>query len=143
MLQTAKPWVLMLLGAMAAPSPVWADDAGTNNGLLGYWLCESGDCPDEAIELADNDGVQTFNSWLHDRPSAVDGRWTLDGTRLVIHCCEDVEYAYDVVEVGEERLVLQDADTPDEHIVLHRPPAAGRRDEAATAAAAQDPSATP
>lgn len=143
MLRTAKLWVLMLLGAMLAPSSVWADEVAADNGLLGYWLCESGDCPDEAIELANNDGVQTFNSWLHDRPSAVDGRWTLDGTRLVIHCCEDIEYAYNVVEIGEERLVLQDADAPDERIVLHRPPVAGRRDEAATAAAPQDEPASP
>lgn len=139
MLRTTRLIVFMCLCAGCAASPAWADDTLDNSGLLGYWLCESGDCPDEAIELADNDGVQTYNSWLHDRPSAVDGRWTLDGTRLVIHCCEDVEYAYNVVEIGEERLVLQDAESPGDEIILHRPPAAGRRDEAGSTQAPSPP----
>lgn len=129
MLRTVQLLLFFAVSGGLLAGQAWADDAAANSGLLGYWLCESGDCPDEAIELADNDGVQTYNSWLHDRPSAVDGRWTLDGARLVIQCCEDVEYAYNVVEVGEERLVLQDADSPSEQIILHRPPAAGRRDE--------------
>ncbi len=139
MVRTAKLHLCVVLGGLVALSPVWADDLQAD-GLLGYWQCESGDCPDEAIELADNDGVHTYNSWLHDRPSAVDGRWRLIGSRLSISCCEDVEYDYMVVEIGEERLVLTDADSPGEEIILHRPPSAGRRDEAAPEAAS---SATP
>ena len=136
MMRTAKCLLGVMLGfmAMGVRSPVAAEEQAAANGLLGYWLCESGDCPDEAIELADNDGVKTYNSWLHDRPSAVDGRWSLEGAHLVIRCCEDVEYEYTVVETGEERLVLQDADNPDGQIILHRPPSAGRRDEAGAGA---------
>lgn len=135
-MRAAELWVCALLGSIAAGAWAATDAPRDANGLLGYWLCESGDCPDEAIELADNDGVKTFNSWLHDRPSAVDGRWYLDGARLVITCCEDIEYDYTLVEVSEERLVLEDADSPDAQIILHRPPSAGRRDDAASDAPA-------
>lgn len=135
MMRRAKFLVCASLGALLAVSAAGADEAAPANGLLGYWLCENGDCPDEAIELADNDGVQTYNSWLHDRPSAVDGRWALNGARLTISCCEDIEYVYDVVQVDEERLVLQDADGPGDQIILHRPPSAGRRDDSAADAA--------
>lgn len=137
MVRTAKLLLFLVLNGLGAMISVWAEDSTTGGGLLGYWLCESGDCPDEAIELADNDGGHTYNSWLHDRPSAVDGQWTLNGARLVISCCEDVEYTYNVIEVGEERLVLQDADTPSEEIILHRPAAAGRREESAAAPSSQ------
>lgn len=116
----------LVLAIVAALPCAWADEEASPAGVLGYWLCDSGDCPDEAIEFADNEGVQTYNSWLHDRPSAVDGRWTLAGDKLTINCCEDIEYQYSVVEVSDDRLVLRDIDTPAEDIVLHRPPAAGR-----------------
>lgn len=117
--------LLMVLGLLAPLSARAADDELARR-LLGYWLCESGDCPDEAIEFANNDGVQTYNSWLHDRPSAVDGRWQLDDKTLAIQCCEDLEYQYTVVDVSADRLVLHDIDTPDEQTVLRRPPPAGR-----------------
>lgn len=55
--------------------------------LPGYWQCDSGGCPDEAVEFALDDGVHTYSSWLHDRPSASDGRWTLQGSTLTITCC--------------------------------------------------------
>jgi hypothetical protein len=120
---------LLLLSLNAAPC-VAADDDASAQRLLGYWLCESGDCPDEALEFADNDGVHTYNSWLHDRPSAVDGRWSLEGKALAIECCEDLEYHYTVVDVSDDRLVLQDVDTPSEETVLRRPPPAGRAADA-------------
>ena len=139
-MRTANLVLCVMLGTLVALCEARADEEPEAHGVLGYWLCDSGDCPDEAIELADNDGVRTYNSWLHDRPSAVDGRWTLNGARLVITCCEDIEYDYQLVEVGEERLVLRDADEPGENIVLHRPPSAGRRDEVAPGTA---PAASP
>jgi len=125
MVRTAKLILpLLLLGLTATPG-VGAEEAAPANALLGYWVCESGDCPDEALEFADNDGVHSYNSWLHDHPSAVDGRWSLDGRALAIECCEDIEYHYTVVNVSEDRLVLHDVDTPDEETILRRPPAAG------------------
>ena len=71
--------------------------------------------------------MYTCNSWLHDRPSASDGRWTLRGSMLAITCCKGIEYEYTVVEVNDARLVLRDIDAP-EDIVLLRPPVAGRDD---------------
>lgn len=126
MVRTAKLAVLLALASLVVIADAWADDDMSTAGILGYWLCDSGDCPDEAIEFADNDGVRTYNSWLHDRPSAVDGRWALMGARLTIACCEDIEYQYTVLEVSDERLVLRDVEPPAEDIVLHRPPMAGR-----------------
>ncbi len=133
MVRTAKIILpLLLLGLSPAPR-AWADEGTLATGLLGYWLCESGDCPDEAVEFAANDGVHTYNSWLHDRPSAVDGRWSLDGTTLAIECCEDIEYHYTVVDVSETRLLLHDVDTPSEETILRRPPSAGTAAENAEA----------
>lgn len=139
MLRPARLVLSLLLTCAVLAPMAWADDADLATRLLGYWLCESGDCPDEALEFANNDGVQTYNSWLHDRPSAVDGRWSLEGSTLAINCCEDLDYQYTVVEASDEQLVLRDIESPGEKTVLRRPPAAGTSGEkpAANADAAQ------
>ena len=114
---------LILLLALAAGVGAQADD-DTGASLLGYWECESGDCPEEAVEFAERDGVQVYNAWLHDRPAASEGRWTLDGARLDIQCCEDLEFHYTVAHLDEQRLELREADTG-EAAVMVRPASVG------------------
>src|SRR5690606_11237025 len=56
-------------------------------------------------------GARTYNSWLHERPSAIDGRWSLKGNRLRMDCCEGLEYDFIVVRITANRLVLREAGT--------------------------------
>lgn len=108
---------LFLLLALAGAR---ADDEAQAS-LLGYWECDSGDCPDEAVEVAERDGERVYSSWLHDRPAASDGRWTLDGANLDIQCCEGLEYHYTVVSLDEHRLELREADTAGAVVMTRRP----------------------
>ncbi len=124
--RTVFAFLYLLIAGASIALCAWAEPDTLALGLLGYWQCESGDCPDEAVEFAINDGVYTYNSWLHDRPSASDGRWALHGTTLDISCCEGIEYHYTVIDVNDERLLLRDTDAPEDDVVLLRPPAAGR-----------------
>jgi hypothetical protein len=89
----------------------------TSDLLIGSWACESGACPDEEIAFAVEDGARTYNSWLHARPSASDGRWSLTGDRLVIECCEGPSYDYVLVRVTDRELVLRDVSTEEEAVL--------------------------
>jgi hypothetical protein len=102
--------------AMVTISAAASGDA-TSDLLIGSWACESGACPDEEIALSVEDGVRAYNSWLHARPSASDGRWSLTGDRLVIECCEGPDYDYVVVRVTDRELVLRDATTQQEAVL--------------------------
>ena len=55
--------------------------------LLGNWKCVSGPCDDPEIQFEIEDGKRVYNSWLHSRPSASGGSWTLSGRNLSITCC--------------------------------------------------------
>ena len=112
----------MLLAGLSVAPHAWAEPDSVALGVLGYWQCESGDCPDEAIKFALDDGVHTYNSWLHDRPSASDGRWSFKDSTLAITCCEGIEYQYTVIDVNDERLMLRDTDAPENDIILQRLP---------------------
>ena len=94
-----------------------ASGDATSDRLIGSWACESGACPDEEIAFSVEDGVRAYNSWLHARPSASDGRWSLTGDRLVIECCEGPDYDYVVVRVTDRELVLRDATTQQEAVL--------------------------
>ena len=85
--------------------------------LLGGWSCVEGACPDEAIAFSIEDGVRVYSSWLHERPSAVDGRWSLEGTRLTIACCDGPDAAYEVLELTPRVLRLRDPDAGDEALL--------------------------
>lgn len=77
MLGTAKSFLYLLLASLSVAPHAWAEPDSVALVLPGYWQCDSGGCPGEAVEFALDDGVHTYNSWLHDRPSASDGHWTL------------------------------------------------------------------
>lgn len=117
----------LLLFALVDGAAAVADE-DSDASLLGYWECESGDCPDEAVEFTERDGEKVYNAWLHDRPSAVDGRWALDGANLDIQCCEDLEFHYTVVKLVEQRLELREADTAEAVVMVRPEGVAGRSD---------------
>ena len=85
--------------------------------LLGGWACVEGACPDEAIAFSIEDGVRVYRSWLHERPSAVDGRWSLEGTRLTIACCDGPDAAYEILESTARLLRLRSIDGGDEAVL--------------------------
>ena len=74
MVGTAKSFLYLLLSGLSVAPHAWAAPDSVALGVLGYRQCESGGCPDEAVELALDDGVHIYNFWLHDRPSASHGR---------------------------------------------------------------------
>ena len=93
--------------------------------LIGNWSCESGPCWDEEIAFAFEDGEFTFNSWLHERPSASGGAWRLEGDRVSVECCDGLRYEWTIVRLTDTELVMQE-ETESEPTVLKRigPPSA-------------------
>lgn len=100
--------VLLLLFGSPGTSAGGEPDFATL--LPGSWLCESG-CDDEEVEFAVLDGAQVYNSWLHSRPSASGGSWSLDGNRLHVECCAGIEYDYDLISVTDTELRMRDAES--------------------------------
>lgn len=110
----------LLCGVVACTTPAaFAAGPDMEARLLGAWACESGNCPDEEISFAVTDGVHTYDSWLHQRPSAVNGTWQVAKGTLSITCCAGLSYAYDIVEVTDAQLVLREAGTA-ETVVMSR-----------------------
>lgn len=87
--------------------------------LIGSWSCQSGSCPDEEISFSISEGVGVYDSWLHQRPSAVNGSWQVENGRLTIVCCAGLTYDYTIIEVSRGILRLRDAETADD-IVMAR-----------------------
>lgn len=87
------------------------------NLLIGSWACESGDCPDEEISFSVDEGIRSYNSWLHERPSAVNGTWAIVKDKLTIECCAGLTYEYTVVRVTDTEIVLRDAAATTETIL--------------------------
>jgi hypothetical protein len=87
--------------------------------LLGNWICESGACPDEEIQFTVEKGRRVYHSWLHQRPSAVNGGWQLEGDVLMVECCGGVRFEWVVVEVGEKELRLRE-EVGSEEVVFSR-----------------------
>lgn len=98
----------MAMGCMQANQDDYADQ------IIGYWGCESGECPDEEISFTVEDGIPSYNAWLHERPSASNGSWRLDDNQLTIDCCDGLNYEYVIVELNDTSLVLRDANTSGE-----------------------------
>lgn len=116
-----SPWqplgVAILLLATAATCA--GGDGATPDPLLGNWACDFGACPDEEIAFALIDGVPVYSSWLHARPSAVDGRWSHTGNVLTVNCCDGLEQRWLVLKLDDETLVLR-AEGTEEDAVLRR-----------------------
>ena len=85
--------------------------------LIGNWACESGVCSDEEISFSIDDGIRSYNSWLHERPSAANGTWIIDKEHLTIECCAGLTYEYTVVRVTDAELVLRDTETAEETVL--------------------------
>jgi hypothetical protein len=60
-----------------------------------------------------------YNSWLHARPAAVDGRWTLAGDRLEVECCAGLSFTWRIVRIDDSTLVMREQ-SESEDTVLER-----------------------
>ncbi len=80
--------------------------------LLDNWACVSGPCDNPEIQFALEDGKGVYNSWLHERPSASGGSWTLSGRKLSITCCSHPSPSeWTVMRVSVKHLHLRPADS--------------------------------
>lgn len=107
---------LGLVVLVAMPGPATAADTGIETLLVGSWICESG-CWDEEVQFAMEDGERIYNSWLHDRPSASGGSWSLEGNILRIQCCAGMESEYEVLDVTGTDLIMRDTHSGDETLM--------------------------
>lgn len=101
--------LLALAPAVVAEDTQTADDSPSP--ILGNWLCQDGPCLDEEIQFAIEDGQRVYNSWLHARPSASGGHWSLEGDRLTIECCGGLEISQGVVAVERTSLRLREPES--------------------------------
>lgn len=97
----AIPAVLLTSFSVAAQS--------LSERLQGNWACVSGPCPDSEIQFTVEDGRRVYNSWLHARPSASGGSWTLEGRKLSTECCAGIREEWVVLRADRARLHLREA----------------------------------
>lgn len=109
----------ILLAVIAGSGSAWPSATDHAPLLLGNWACEFGNCPDEEVSFALDDGVRVYNSWLHERPSASDGRWQLEGDRLHIDCCAGIGMDWHILRLDRRTLILRE-DGGEEDAVLRR-----------------------
>jgi hypothetical protein len=84
----------------------------TENQLIGYWV---GSGPFEEMQFAKEDGVNVFNSWLHEHPDYYGARWTYGNCHLKILRDDEPLLTYNfLVKSAGRILVLVDLD---DHIV--------------------------
>ena len=107
MIQRRFPSWLLLLIPLALTTAVQGTEQESL--LLGNWTCESGACPDEEIQFAIEGERRVYNSGLQQRPSAVNGTWSLEGNVLVVECCGGVRFEWVLVKVGETELRLRES----------------------------------
>ena len=100
---------VLILASLAVQASMAGPETRKMTDLVGNWVCQEGPCLDEEIQFAVEDGEPVYNSWLHARPSASDGTWSLEGDQLTIHCCGGLEMTQTVVELGESTLRLRDS----------------------------------
>lgn len=105
---------LMLLLATAGQGAAQEADIATL--IVGSWICESG-CWDEEVQFAIEDGERVYNSWLHARPSASGGSWSVAGNILSIQCCAGIEDEYEVLSVTGTDLIMRDTDSGEETLM--------------------------
>ena len=106
--------IIFLLFGCFVLAPVALGSAEREGFLLGNWVCESGPCSDQEIQLTMEDEQRLYNSWLHERPSAVNGTWRLAEEALVVECCGGLRFEWEVLEVGEDELRLREKDGGEE-----------------------------
>ena len=111
LLRRFPSWLLLLIPLALATGVQGTEQESL---LLGNWTCESGACPDEEIQFAIEGERRVYNSWLQQRPSAVNGTWSLEGNVLVVECCAGVRFEWVLVAVGETELRLREAGEVDE-----------------------------
>lgn len=117
---------LVLVTLLAAAGHAAGEDTDVATLLVGSWICESG-CWDEEVQFAIEDGERVYNSWLHERPSASGGSWSVEGNILSIQCCAGLESEYEVLSVTGTDLIMRDTYSGEETLMkrfLDSPPAA-------------------
>lgn len=99
------------------PPAAFLSDAEIAGHLVGNWSCVA-NCSDQELAFEAAGG---FESWLHNRPSVVGGRWRVEDGTLWIECCGGAESGYGVRAADRDRVVMQEpgADGP---TVLQRIP---------------------
>jgi hypothetical protein len=102
--------VLLVAVWLVPPASAQKKGPTLEDRLLGNWACVSGPCGDPEIQFARDDGRRVYNSWLHERPSASGGSWTLAGNRLSMSCCGHASPSeWVVMRVSEKHLHLRPA----------------------------------
>lgn len=109
---------LMLNLGVLSSAILPASDIGSMDLLTGNWSCEFGPCFDEEISFAIEDGEQTFNSWLHERPSAAGGSWKLNGDELTVECCAGLEFEWTIIKLTQTELVVREEGSNDDIVFI-------------------------
>lgn len=105
---------LLLLLVMPAKA-MSADRCAINEAaLLGVWRNDGATGSFQEFELQKAEGVNTFNSWLHQRPELLDATWTLSGCLLVVTPGRDESppFRFRLLELKGERLRMRDEANP-------------------------------
>jgi hypothetical protein len=75
--------------------------------LLGYW---KGNGPFEEMHFTNEDGVNIFNSWLHQRPDHLNAVWSVSQCKLKIGPRGDGDSSYEfTIRLSGKSLYLADA----------------------------------
>ncbi|KRA14584.1 hypothetical protein [Lysobacter sp. Root604] len=104
----------ILAALLLAPAVAWAAPACKVQPaqLIAAWESDD-DGHFEQFELNQRDGQRGFDSWLHERPDLLDGRWSFDPKtcRLRIdHAASGQRWDYAVRMSGPDILLLREAD---------------------------------
>jgi hypothetical protein len=105
-------WTLLMFFFCATPVETVKSQPLQKN-IVGYWRCTSGPCLDDSVELAIEEGVHVYRSWLHQRPSCSEGTWALNGSSIRITCHNELIFIGKVVRAEKDRLILREAKAPD------------------------------
>ena len=85
--------------------------------LIGQWLCESGACPDEEVSFSMEGDERSYKTWLHSRPSVIDGEWLLETKTLITVCCDGLKSEWQIMQITDKELTLEAMDSSEKAIL--------------------------
>jgi hypothetical protein len=106
-MRTTALFTILLLAACSHATSV------TPISLLGDWCAGSENAFHEELSFEVENGVNSFSSWLHQRP-AVSGRWDVRGSTLTIQESSGAQTVYTIVSLRRVQVVLRRSDGLDE-----------------------------
>ena len=95
----------VLVFTLFAVSTAATQPSNPTAAIIGAWECTGGPCIDPEIEFAVQNGARVFKSWLRQRPAS-SGTWLIKDTTVTITLA-DHDYAYRIVQLNKDRLVLR------------------------------------